>query len=52
MRILVTNDDGVYSVGLHELARALVDVGEVTVAAVWALVDTAMGESGNIITYM
>jgi len=33
VRILVTNDDGVDSVGLHELARALVDVGEVTVAA-------------------
>lgn len=27
-------------------------LGEVTVAAFWALVDTVMGESGNIITYM
>lgn len=33
MRILVTNDDGIDSVGLHELARSLVDVGEVTVVA-------------------
>ena len=33
MRILVTNDDGIDSVGLHELARALVDLGEVTVVA-------------------
>ena len=33
MRILVTNDDGIDSVGLHELARALVDLGDVTVAA-------------------
>ena len=28
VRILVTNDDGIDSVGLHELARALVDLGE------------------------
>ena len=33
MRILVTNDDGIDSVGLHELARALVNLGEVTVVA-------------------
>ena len=33
VRILVTNDDGIDSVGLHELARALVDLGEVTVVA-------------------
>ncbi|HAZ55621.1 MAG TPA: hypothetical protein DCY78_00120 [Acidimicrobiaceae bacterium] len=33
MRILVTNDDGIDSDGLHELARALVDLGDVTVVA-------------------
>ena len=33
MRILVTNDDGIDSDGLHHLARALVDVGDVTVVA-------------------
>jgi 5'-nucleotidase len=34
MRVLVTNDDGVSSVGLHALARALVDAGlDVVVAA-------------------
>ncbi len=33
MRILVTNDDGVYSEGLWELAEALGEVGEVDVAA-------------------
>ena len=33
MRILVTNDDGVDAVGLHVLARRLVDLGEVVVAA-------------------
>ncbi|MBJ30390.1 MAG: 5'/3'-nucleotidase SurE [Acidimicrobiaceae bacterium] len=33
VRILVTNDDGINSVGLHELARALADLGDVTVAA-------------------
>ncbi len=33
MRILVTNDDGIDSVGLHELAQVLVDLGEVTVVA-------------------
>jgi 5'/3'-nucleotidase len=33
MRILVTNDDGVDSVGLHVLARSLQPVGEVVVAA-------------------
>jgi len=33
VRILVTNDDGIDSVGLHELALALVDLGDVTVAA-------------------
>ena len=33
MRILVTNDDGIDSVGLHVLARAMVDFGEVVVAA-------------------
>ena len=33
MRILVTNDDGIDSLGLHELARSLTDLGEVTVVA-------------------
>ena len=33
MRILVTNDDGIDSAGLHVLARRLVDVGEVVVVA-------------------
>ncbi len=33
MRILVTNDDGIDSVGLHELARALVGLGEIIVVA-------------------
>ena len=34
MRILVTNDDGIDSVGLHVLARAMRQFGEVVVAAV------------------
>lgn len=33
MRILVTNDDGIDSVGLHELARALTGLGEVVICA-------------------
>lgn len=33
MRILVTNDDGVDAVGLHVLARRLVELGDVIVAA-------------------
>ncbi len=33
MRILVTNDDGIDSIGLHVLARRLAPLGEVTVAA-------------------
>lgn len=33
MRILVTNDDGVDCVGLHVLARRLVELGDVVVAA-------------------
>lgn len=33
LQILVTNDDGIDSVGLHELARAMVPLGEVTVVA-------------------
>jgi 5'-nucleotidase len=33
VKILVTNDDGIDSVGLHVLARSLVDLGEVTIAA-------------------
>lgn len=33
MRILVTNDDGIDSVGLHRLAVALTEHGEVTVVA-------------------
>ncbi|MDH4363455.1 MAG: 5'/3'-nucleotidase SurE, partial [Acidimicrobiia bacterium] len=32
-RIFVTNDDGIDSVGLHVLARALGELGEVTVVA-------------------
>src|SRR5918996_3385427 len=32
-RILVTNDDGVRSEGLHELARAMARFGEVTIVA-------------------
>ena len=33
MRILVTNDDGVDAIGLHVLARRLVELGEVVIAA-------------------
>lgn len=33
MRILVTNDDGIDAVGLHVLARRLVELGDVIVAA-------------------
>ena len=33
MRILVTNDDGIDSIGLHVLARSLRDLGEVLVVA-------------------
>ena len=33
MRILVTNDDGIDSVGLHVLARRLTELGEVVVVA-------------------
>ena len=33
MRILITNDDGIDSVGLHILARAMVPLGDVVVAA-------------------
>ena len=33
MRILVTNDDGIDSVGLHHLARAMVPFGHVVIAA-------------------
>jgi 5'-nucleotidase len=33
VKILVTNDDGIDSVGLHVLARSLLDLGEVTIAA-------------------
>ncbi len=33
MRILVTNDDGIDSVGLHVLARAVAPLGDVVVAA-------------------
>lgn len=32
-RILVTNDDGIYSEGLRKLAAALCDLGEVTIVA-------------------
>ncbi|RMH70504.1 MAG: 5'/3'-nucleotidase SurE, partial [Actinomyces sp.] len=33
MRICVTNDDGIDSVGLHQLARALCDLAEVVIVA-------------------
>ena len=33
MRILVTNDDGIDSLGLHELARSIAELGEVTLVA-------------------
>lgn len=33
MRILVTNDDGIDSLGLHALAKAVTDLGDVTVVA-------------------
>ena len=33
MRILVTNDDGIDSIGLHVLARAMRPFGDVVVAA-------------------
>src|SRR5215216_4412035 len=33
MRILVTNDDGYRSEGIHALAKALRDVGDVTIVA-------------------
>ena len=33
MRILVTNDDGIESLGLHVLARSLKKHGEVVIAA-------------------
>ena len=33
MRILVTNDDGIDSLGLHVLARRLTEVGDVVVVA-------------------
>lgn len=33
MRILVTNDDGIDSIGLHELARAMTGFGHVTIVA-------------------
>ena len=33
MRILVTNDDGIDSIGLHALARALTELGEVVIVA-------------------
>jgi 5'-nucleotidase len=33
MRILVTNDDGIDSIGLHELARAMTGLGHVVIVA-------------------
>lgn len=33
MRILVTNDDGIYASGIWHLARALKDIGQVTIVA-------------------
>jgi 5'-nucleotidase len=44
VRILVTNDDGVASPGLHQLADALAEVGDVTVVAP-ATNQTAMGRA-------
>jgi 5'-nucleotidase len=45
-RILVTNDDGIDSVGLHVLARALVPLGDVVVVAPdseWSGASAALG---------
>ena len=33
MRIMVTNDDGINSTGLHKLARAIRPLGEVVIVA-------------------
>jgi 5'-nucleotidase len=33
VRILLTNDDGIDSVGLHHLARAMTDLGDVVIIA-------------------
>jgi len=33
MKILLSNDDGVYAAGLRQLAEALAELGEVTVVA-------------------
>jgi 5'-nucleotidase len=33
VRILVTNDDGIDSEGLHVLARAMLDLADVVIAA-------------------
>ena len=32
-RLLLTNDDGIDSVGLHVLARAMQELGDVTIVA-------------------
>lgn len=46
MRILICNDDGIHARGLRDLALALSDLGEVTVAAP----DRARSASGHSIT--
>ena len=47
MRILVSNDDGINAPGIHSLARALKDIGDVTVVAP-ATQQTAKGHSLTI----
>ena len=47
MRILVSNDDGINAPGIHSLARALREIGEVTVVAP-ATQQTAKGHSLTI----
>ncbi|MDQ2733173.1 MAG: 5'/3'-nucleotidase SurE [Armatimonadota bacterium] len=46
MRILVSNDDGIYAPGLRDLVAALADLGEILVAAP----DRARSASGHSIT--
>ncbi|MBQ3385205.1 MAG: 5'/3'-nucleotidase SurE [Erysipelotrichaceae bacterium] len=47
MKILVSNDDGINAPGIHSLARALKDIGDVTVVAP-ATQQTAKGHSLTI----
>ncbi len=35
MKILVSNDDGIDSIGIYELVKALKEIGDVTVVAPW-----------------